>query len=901
MKSKFLLLTLSGLLLASCGGSSTPSSSAIPDSSAPSSSPVDPGSSEAGQSDTSTPTSDPTSESSSSVDPIPEERYAIQVSVPTGIEYTLSSNRAKKGEVVTFTLTKVPTAFTIVSVTLNNVALTGKDGVYNFTMPGRSVTIKVSVEVSGDVTLIGDIAASLVEENGVYAAHGIAVPEGRHAFSYQVKKGDETVVLDSTDLDEYRCFADVTFALGGKFELVIEGGFTYDFFYDPASDYPCYIRRVSVDYLPANAAGLEMLFDGSMRSESTVNYADLKGYTYTVRDKEDSENPIQITADYKVYENNVTYLKATDGFNDEVYHVYKNYDEANNLFTTVDTYSPKMGNNDRTRLEANNHGIYAGTFDVVDVDEDSLTRSQMNPREAAWRASKSAHIGKQLEEELMYAYRVGFSRDELTASKVDVSSVKDGDNIVTTIDSFAEYNSNAGTCTSEMHEAHVFAVTLTFDPTGKPLGVAYTKTRYGKEEWNFVSHKPNAGFPGTKTKIITATYEYGAPNSGSPEFSTAPYFIDEIEDIRFYDPATGMPDDDGKSYLHFHDTIALNKTSDNDKMPYLAAFDYAPATALDFWQYGPTASSDPSVITRRPNDLSYTMTAVNMGVSTVTFGNYTANSGATFDEEITVVATQKFHSIYLYSTWGGMPGDCTTSDSANVTAGEKDNSFYVQVTPSSAPVVYEAQSSNEDLLKIVDANGNPGTGKVACGEKLTLDTTGAKDITVPTPVTVTLTSDWFQPGCGPKTFTFTIIPAAADVRGTNWASEEWGDDVEINFTKEESSKAGYDYVGYVTDHGETSLTHSQVYVTFAYSFSHGQIKSVVTAISFVNDTQGWPKDYHDYEIDFYYDAATDRIGLYLGSWEYDSEIEDYYRDPMFGGLDDEGYPYSYTPFVRVND
>ena len=889
MKSKYLLLLAAGALLASCGGNNpTPSDSSLPEASSGETS--RPSSSGEGSKDASSDSSTPAA-----------EKYAIQVSAPSGIEYELSATRAAKGEEVVLTITHIPSAFTITSVTLNNVTtLEGHDGIYSFTMPGRSVTLKISVDVRGEVVLVGDVPASLtLEEGGVYAARGIKVSGSDKAyFSYQVSQGGETVTLDSTDLDEYRCFANVTFAYGSAYELVVAPGYTYDFFYDPASEYPCYVRRTSVDFLPANASGLESLFDGMMRSESTVNYPDLKGIRYSVRNREDSENPIYVNSDFKVYENNVTFLKAEDTLNEDTYYAYKNYDEENKSLTLVDTYTPAMGNNDRTRIEANHYGAASAHYDVLDSDFAPLARSQTSARDAKWQVGHTAHYAKQLEEEIQYAYRTGYAADELTSSKIDISSVKQGEDIVTTIDSYAEYNASSGTYTSEIHEAHVFKVSLTFDGTGRVKSLDFTKTRYGKEEWSFTNHKPNPGYTGVKTKTITAAYDYGAPYAGAPEFDVAPYFIDSIEDIRFYNPETTMPED-GNSYLHYLDTVSLNKTSENDKLKNLAAFDYLPETALDVWQYGPVASSDHSIFTRRPNDLSFTMTAVGVGTATVTFGNYTEKDGTHFDEPIQVVATQKFHSIYLYSTWGGMPGDCPTSDSGIVTAGEADNSFYVQVTPSNAPVIYEAQSSDESLLKVVDAEGNPGTGKVACGEKLTLDATGAKGITTNKTVTLTLTSDWFQPGMGPKTFTFTIVPAAADVKGTNWNSQEWGDDVVINFTTEAYSGTGYDYVGYIHDYGETSTTGTQVHVTFAYKYEKGQIRSRVTAISFVNDKEGWSTSAGDYAMDFYYEAATDRVGLFLAEVEFDSYYEDYVYYCLFGDIDDGGDIASYTPFVRA--
>ena len=915
MKNAKILLILSSLgLLASCGGTpsssgSTPSSESSSSSASASSSSEQSKSSEQSQSSSAESSSSSSQQSSSSSSEPELEDYAIKVIAPTGVNYQLSKNRAHKGEEVTLSIVDLPASMTIKEVTINNAVATGNNGVYAFTMPDRSVTIKISVDVSGDVTLIGDIAAALEKEGDIYVARNVKVEGSDYAyFSYAITGEDQKrVILDSTDLDEFRCFANVTFAYGHDYELQIAGGFTYDFFYDPASDYPCYIRRVSVDYLPSSETGLANLFDGSMRSESTVNYPDLKSINYSVLDTEDSENTIKLNSEYRVYDNNVTFAKIDDVLTEDTYYSYKNYDESAGLLKLVDTYTPVMGNNDRTRLSANKYGAYAAMFDVIDTkDEDSLTRSQISARDARWTASHTAHIAKQLEEEIMYSYRVGFSRDELTSSKIDISSTKEGDSIVTKIDSYAEYNANAGTYTIDIHEAHVFKVTIAFDLTGRVTSLDFAKNVFNKSQWDFSAHAPQLGQTGKKVKTIKATCTYGAPESGAPEFDPSPYFISEISDIRFYDPDTLAPEDDGNSYLHYNDKVTLNRTSENDKNPNLAAFTYAPVTALDGWQYGPTKSSDESVIARTSSDLSYVMTCVSMGKSTVTFGNYTKSSGAHFDEEINVLATKKFHSVYLYSAWGSYASvGVETSESANVYAGQADTSFRVAVTPDSAPITYDAQSSNEDLLKIVDqSTGLPGTGKVACGEKLTLDTTGAAGITKATKVTVTITSDWFQEGTGPKVFTFTIIPAAIDVTGTTWNHAEFGSHVQIDFTKQAYEGEGYDYIGTITDDGYNPTTMDydlgELNATFAYRYSKGYVSAMLLSISFNPNTEGWSTEAYNYLIDFVYDAENDNIGLFLGEWEYDDYYEDYAYYAIYGEVDEDYQPYSYERFARAN-
>jgi hypothetical protein len=153
---------------------------------------------------------------SSSTPTVEPETYVIKVVAPTGVTYTLNKQRAAKGEEVVLTITELSSAMSVKEVTMNGSVLSGNDGAYSFTMPDRSVTIKISVVVEGDVTLIGDIAAALeLGQDGIYVARNIKVEGSGFAyFSYCLTGGDgKKTVLDSLDLDEFRCFANVTTSL----------------------------------------------------------------------------------------------------------------------------------------------------------------------------------------------------------------------------------------------------------------------------------------------------------------------------------------------------------------------------------------------------------------------------------------------------------------------------------------------------------------------------------------------------------------------------------------------------------------------------------------------------------------------------------------------------------------
>lgn len=832
-------------------------------------------------------TSGGTTSGSTSTAPVDEE-YVIQVNVQAGItvDWSLNKTRAKKGEEIVLTINSVSNGATITGVTMNGTDLVANKNTYTFTMPNRSVVLNIKATVLGEYTLIGDIAAVLtLEDNGIYAARNVKVDSTTDAyFSYQIQtQNGATTILPSTDLDETRCFANVTFSNSKSTgELVVEGGCTYDFFYDPSSAYPCYVVRTEVNYLPNNASSLYSLFEGSMRSESTVNYPDLKEINYSITD---IENTNSFNYNYKLYENNVSLATAHDNLNLDGadYYVYKKYDVDKQLLTIVDTYTKAMGNNDATRGEYNNYGAYSANYDVVD-DSMYATRTEVNARNAIHAVQHAAHYGYEFEREFMYSYRV--MSDSFTSKQINIASTKDATtgNITTTINSYTEDND----------DAEVYAAELVFDKAGRVVSLDFTKKQFGKSEWNFNNHAPEAGQTGRTTQKIACTYSYGEPFAGEPKFSTDPYFISSIDTLRFYDSKTNKPADDNNSYLHYNDKVNVTKSSDNDQLPYLNKFEYSPATALDVWQYGPTASSDNSIITRQSTDTWNVMSCVGIGDATVTFTNHTKNSGTSKDVSINVSATQKFHSVSIYSLWGGYPGSdggtITSAQSAQIMAGTQ-TSFKISVTPSDAPVIYNAYSEDETLLKIVET-----------GEKLTLDTTGAANITKATVVRIRIVSDWFQDSVSSKNayyFTFTIIPASVNPAGTTWGMIGYEDHVRMEFT--DTSYAGGDsYVGYIHDDGtdDKGTSTSTLSVSFYYTFKNGRLSGGVTAIAFGNNTAGWSTNPTDYILDFYYDAENDSIGVALieavGDWEYGMVYS-----PIFGDCDDDGIIFSYDGFTKL--
>ncbi len=877
-KSKYLLaaLLMSGLVLTGCN----------PASSGGGSTPVEPG---------------------GGGDPDPEvEEYVIRVTAPAGINYSLNKEKAAKGEDIVLTINSVEKGMTIKKVVMNSTTLTSGDGgkTYTFKMPNQSALINFEVDVAGEVTLIGEVSAVLTQEaSGIYVARNVSVPIGSTKmanFSYRV---GESTILGSKELDEDKCYADVTFYYGSGYSLEIARGFTYDFYYDPSAQMPCYVRRVSVDYLPSTEEGLYNLFEGSYRSESTVNYSDLKGYTYKITDRSDSANPYKIQETMKFYEGNVMYNEIEDVFDEKSYVQYKHYDATNATYEVVDTFPQNRGNNEYNRISSSN--AFSARYDVV-PDSDFDFKDNNDPGAVSGRGAypvrailknltHGAHYGYYFEREFMYAYRVGYSDVKFGRNISSTKNETTGE-ITTTIDSYVLYDSTASSTSIDRHEVVKFDATLKFSKDGAPLSILFTQNSYKLSDWSTTDEAPTGGAQPTLVKKIEGTFEYGAPYSGAPNFDKSKYFISSIDSIRFYNSQTGKPADDGKSYLHYQDKVNLAKDGNNDSLANLKEFKYTPSTALDAWQFGPTASSDENIIRRTESNARYVMTCVGIGDSTVTFGNYTKNS-PTYNLSINVSATQKFHTIYLYSKWGEYASVGTdSSTSARIIAGEV-TSFKVAVTPSTAPVVYTATSEKPDLLAITSAN-----------EKLTLDASGAKNITEATVVRVRIDSDWFQDSASKKyeMFEFTIIPASADPTNSNWGMVGYEDHVTMNFSNEAytgTTASGFTapLKGTISDDGyqdDGSYKYS-ISINFYYQYKGGEVIARVYGIKFSANPDGWSTNAGDYEIDFYYDVANKTMGVYLAEREYDSDIEWFVVYPLYGDCDEDGSPYSYTPFTKL--
>lgn len=894
--AKLFVLPAAALILAACGGETSSSAPSSPSSS------EEAASSEVVESTSSSESSSTTSSS------IVEEatKYTIQVSAPSGIVTSLSADSAAKGERVTLTIEMVPQGYTVTGVTMNGEPLASSDGkTYAFTMPGRSVRLVVSATVDGDVTLSGDVTANLTlnPETGIYEAKGVKVDvsSNKANFSFNVKGKDGTTTkVGAYELDETRSFGDIGVNFSGDENLNVASGSTYDFYYDPASPvFKCYVVRTKVDTLPNSASALGSLFNTglSIRSESALNPTDVRGMNLEVNIPSEG---IDQTLTMKSYDDESTLTTVEDELQGS-YVVYKAYDEEKETLQIVDDYLRDNGNNDNSKDRSN---AYSGTYPVVDdaFEEDEATY-EYSKREAKHLVNNAfPYAMKYLEGDIMEAYRSGFESDEVTSSSIIVTSAPSEDGFTTAIDSYVEYDATAGTYTDEIHEGHVYKAELGFTEAGAIASIDFTATVYNESQWDFANHAPLAGQRGMVEKKISGTYEYGAKYDASEKnFDPSPYFVQEFTKLRFFNPDAGLADDGTSSVIAYRDKLRLSSFYDDETVENVE-MSYLPATALDAWQYTPVASDNEGVIARTSSDGYMEMTAVGIDKeqgANVTFGNQTKDGGAAKTTvNVKVWSTSKFHTLVMDWTTNGLV-DWEDNTMASIYGGTTD-SFDLLQYPETAPLVYEAESENPDVLEIVST-----------GDKLVLQAAPVDEVTT---VRIAITSDWydFEGTDNAIFFTFNVLPSSRGIVGTSWTVTDPQytpsmPDTHVVFTDEEyagnydedvytAPKMGYVsdlYIEAGTEDNPATVEHHDKYY-FYYEFSQGVIRAKIYDVE-ADGLESIPAS--DFEIDLEFDATNDtlNVALYYGIDDMANYTVNYYE--ILGVLE-EGTPILLIPFSR---
>lgn len=829
------------------------------------------------------------------VPPVVVDDYKVLVTAPSSVHYTVNKDRAQTGEEIILTINSVDNGFSLKDVVLNsnrtlNPEADGKT--YKFLMPNQSASIVIRVSVHGDVVIDGDFAATFTKgEGNVWTAKNVAVEAGsREKAGFDILVG--TTKLKALDLDESRSWGDVSITFNSDTNFEIARGSSYDFtFYEDTSEFT--VQRARVNDLPQSASELaSILIDGyAVRSEPAMYIDGLVGVDYEIMDKS-TNDVFNHRFVWKKYLNNTTYATIEDKLDDNNMLVYRHYDETNKTYEVVDTYHLKEGektiNDDRFRESYNNYGAYSAKYDVIDEEDDYGYRYAKNVRSVMRELNSTSHNPAYIVERDFYqAYRSAASADEISTSEIKIVSTETADGFTTTLDSYFEYDSTAGTYTTDHHEGVVYDIDLSFDVRGALKTIMMKKTVYSKDQWDFTAHRPLTGQTGSVKVKINASYTYGNPTE-TCNFDPSPYFISSIDSYRYVsksiaEKATIASD----SYIALGDALMITDGTGN--IEDHISISYSPATALDLWEYGPVSSTNEEAIAHLATDVYYQMTARNEGDAVVTFSNHVNGEtikGATIDVNCHVIAGKDIRSFYIQDMYDSSYADVDAWNQATIHANGRYK-FKINSSPSGSPLIYTAVSSNTSYLTVVSAPN---------ASDLVVDTTGAKDITENVLVKITLNSTRYENGAEPTVLNIYIMPAQANPVGT-WKSLNY-EDTRLYFTEEAYEAVPGCYKGSIVDPytDNKGVYHGTDTFYFYYKYDGSRIDATIYAMTIETGTTPALSDMY---LDFYYDPTTGQYGVFLAETEQDDEYNTYYTP--FLGFVDETYTIieSYDPFVKI--
>ena len=492
-KPASLLLVLSALALAACGGDT---SSSVPG-----------GGNASSSTDTNTSTTTPVGgdSTSSSTSTTPEvTTYIIRINNVSGATVTADKERAAEGETVNLTVV-VDDGYTLKSLTYNGTALTvDAEGHASFVMPNRSVTISISLSIAGDVTVQGDIAAVLREEepgSGLYVARNIKVASDAQ-FSFYVKSTELSVI----DVDYTKCFANVESAYNdADGQLILAGGATYDFYYDENADPAvghCYIKKVHQDVLPSDVNTFHALFEGRVRSESTMNLDGVSKIAYT-----NATNDVKYEYSNYTDGSHAEAVKVSDGTSLGV--VNKVYDASRDYYRIVDSYvewGEKHYYGANTTARAGKYGVVATKGDI----ESDYGRYQVSEHDANYLAHSFSHGMESLRFDIQNAYYVGFDAsadigtEGLGLFDRTVTSEQTEDGFDVNLTSWREIDTTSSTHVDESDKEvsyYAYTVDASFDEAGRILSISYSGKRYGEADYDFTNHQIIPGHENNGTVI----------------------------------------------------------------------------------------------------------------------------------------------------------------------------------------------------------------------------------------------------------------------------------------------------------------------------------------------------------------------------------------------------------------
>lgn len=917
MKKSLLIVSVASLLLLGSCGENTASSAANQSgtTSAPSASTSLPGTS--------------TSSTTPASSPSEQETYMVVIIANSGVALTADKTTAHEGDTITLTYS-VSAGYTLVAITMNGTALELNNGTASFPMPNRDVTIKSSVNVAGDVVLNGDIAISLSkQEDGTYAAKNVTVTNDS-TFCVQVTSNGTVTTLDGSEIvDNRKTFANIENSTKNNY-LILKGGASYDFYYDPANpSMPFSIQRASTLVLPSDANSLsDLLYLHGIKSDPTAYPSGVNSVSFF--DSRTSE-----TYAWKKFNQASLATITAAGDTTPSAYVYKSMD--NSTYTVVDTYregrswtSPlpyataskeALDNSESIGGEGRSEdgSAYSGKYKLVDAFDGYVPYSSSHnttwgqykyeylqnsgaadrdtySHDANFDVYAYSHDIDSIQDALWPSYFNGFSiEDDRTAASVKIASSKNADEgFTTTIDSYQTYTPStaASSSTSGAYmksDVHItYKANLTFTKAGAPLKGTFVEKMYDSNDYDFTNaaFKTGGEANGTVVRKFNYAYTYSEATSGKPTFDSTPYFATSVA-AKINGTKTGTA-----NTINAGENI--NELGYNDIIDNPLSITPTPSTALDSWEYLLTTSSDESKVFY-DKDHGYWTSSVNAtGMVTLTVANG-FNSALTTTIDLTIIGGVKPYSFSVISTSGGSD-NITTSSSIFLYAGDV---FSCYLSPWPSKSILTGITFSYSTADLISCSLDPATAA------LTIDTTGAKAITAETKVTVTINDTNYDPESkGASTFTVTLEPNTSIFTTESAIFGDWALDKEyattyvgttLKFTntlvKEESSVYGL---------AEKTRTYEGTVVvdgtTFLFNYSYDQHMKMMTG-RVISATGGKWASYKNFVMALYCEMSTNEVGVALEAYAYEdasSYTRTYYS--ILGAIaddsssdDDSGY------------
>lgn len=889
MKKTLLIVSVASLLLLGSCGEPTASSAAISQSNTTS---TPTASSSASGTSTSTPTSSSPSE---------QETYMVVIVANSGVSLSADKTAAHEGETITLTYS-VSAGYTLVNITMNGAALTLNNGTASFPMPNRDVTIKSSVNVAGDVVLNGDIAVALVkQENGTYAAKNVTVTNDS-TFCVQVSSNGTTTTLDGSEIvDNRKTFANIENSSKDNY-LVIKGGATYDFFYDPANpSMPFSIQRANTLVLPSDASSLsDLLYLHGIKSDPSAYPTGVNSVSFF--DSRTSE-----TYAWKKFDKASLAIVTAAGESDPSAYVYKSMD--NTTYTVVDTYregrswtSPlpyaaaskeALDNSESIGGEGRSEdsSVFSGKYKLVDAIDGYVPFSSSHntswgqykyeylrnsgaadrdtySHDANFDVYAYSHDVDSIQDALWPSYFNGFSiEDDRTAASVKIASSKNADEgFTTTIDSYQTYTpstaSSTGASSAYMRsDVHItYKANLTFTKAGAPLKGTFVEKMYDSNDYNFANatFKTGGEANGTLVRKFNYAYTYGEAASGKPTFDSTPYFATSVA-AKINGTKTGST-----NTINAGENINVLGYNDIVDNPLIVT--PTPSTALDGWEYLLASSSDENEVYYDKDHGFWTSSVNATGIVTLTIANgFDPTLKTTID--LTIIGGVKPYYFSVISS-SGNSDNITSSSSVFLYAGDIF-SCYLAAWPSKS--ILTGISFSYSAEGLISCALDPATSA------LTIDTTGAEAITAETNVTVTINDANYDPEqTKPSTFTVTLKPNTSIFTTESAIFGDWALDKQFASTyvgttlkfsntlvKEEASIYGLaektrTYEGNVVVDG----------TTFLFNYSYDQHMKMMTG-RIISATGGKWATYQNFEMALYCEMSTNEIGMALEAYAYE--------------------------------